>query len=675
MPNLLTTFIQNRLIQPAVQRQLAELAKDTRTYAIGASALPERTIRDAIGQPHDTDYHLLYAIYRLHADVAACVARWAGGVTGNGWHLGLMDESTEPTDAQRRRIEEVTLWLKNPNPHKRFNLILHETTSHLAVSGDAYWYKVRELWPIHPATLRIKSTEHGEITGYVQRINGKDAAHFDTDEIIHFRLASITNDLYGHSPLESILEEVGTDLQALRANRALFENDLAPSAILRMKDVADQKKAQAVVDMIKQAHTGAKNRHQLLTLFGLEGVEPYGHSLKDMEFTLVRSLTTDKVATAYGLPSLFLNQKGAARFATADTEERFFYNTTIKPLQDQQAEAITEELIHEIDPELKFSYNEPDFADPNEMRKDALEAQGKGILDDNEVRTRYFDFPAREEEEPEKEQSSDTADDDQESDEATEAPDQQAKRTTKAINHDEVRNRRAEALEGLETAILPAITRYFERQQTRYLESLEGTFKSTAVRKDAADILLDALLAGTDGDQELALVLFAELDEALMAGANEAQLQVGFSLDPTAAQQLVDEYLLTQSFTKAQGINQTTRDLLRTTLREGLATGESITDLSQRVRGVFADATTWRATLIARTETAQAYEWANQQALKQSGVVSVKEWLTARDERACPICTPLNGVRVPLEQSFPGNLEPGFAHVQCRCTSIGVIAE
>jgi SPP1 gp7 family putative phage head morphogenesis protein len=84
------------------------------------------------------------------------------------------------------------------------------------------------------------------------------------------------------------------------------------------------------------------------------------------------------------------------------------------------------------------------------------------------------------------------------------------------------------------------------------------------------------------------------------------------------------------------------------------------------VKSVFSAASDYRATAIARTETAQAFEYANQRAMRESGVVLQKRFLTAMDERVCPICVPLDGVTVPLDQPFPGGAEPGWVHVQCR---------
>src|SRR4051794_34538183 len=115
--NPLTNFINTRLIDPAIARRLADstVTKDTSAFAVGVMPQPTLSLKDTLGQYPDADYDLLYAIYQVHADVSACVAMWAGGVTGNGWHIGLLDREAEPTAKQQRTIEELETWLKNPN--------------------------------------------------------------------------------------------------------------------------------------------------------------------------------------------------------------------------------------------------------------------------------------------------------------------------------------------------------------------------------------------------------------------------------------------------------------------------------------------------------------------------------------------------------------------------------
>ena len=53
-----------------------------------------------------------------------------------------------------------------------------------------------------------------------------------------------------------------------------------------------------------------------------------------------------------------------------------------------------------------------------------------------------------------------------------------------------------------------------------------------------------------------------------------------------------------------------------------------------------------------------------------SDVLSGYEWLTARDERVCPECAPLNGTVYPLSSYYRPPKHP-----QCRCTVVPVVDE
>lgn len=80
-----------------------------------------------------------------------------------------------------------------------------------------------------------------------------------------------------------------------------------------------------------------------------------------------------------------------------------------------------------------------------------------------------------------------------------------------------------------------------------------------------------------------------------------------------------------------------------------------------------------RAKRIARTELCSAYnfgQWESLRQMRESGLVDEieKEWITAEDERTCPVCAGLDGEKVGHEELFSsGHLHPP-AHVQCRCS-------
>lgn len=666
MPNPLASLFQRTSVEKAAQ-----------AFAYGYLPGRATTLReDALGQPTDTNYDLLYALYELNPDISGAIDRWIGAVTGASWRIAPMDPNLHPPGALQQEIEAITVWLRRPHPSKHFFLLAQELIMDMGICGDAYWHVIRdangkpvELTSIHPITLRIIATEHGEIVGYIQRLNRREVALFEADEIIHFRLPSRKNDLYGQSPLERLLEEVKNDLKAVRANQALFDNGLAPSAIALLENGMSHEEAKKAVAMIKQQHTGPSKRHQLMALLGIKDIKPWGSTLKDMEFIATRTLSTEKVATGYGVPKEFLNQKGASNYATADAMERQLYLGKGKTLQEITAELITEGVIHSFNPALQFVWNTPEFGDPDQLRRDALSAHTKGAIDANELRTRFFGLEARDE--VEEEGSTDTDGQEQGADEATDAP--AAKKLTKAdTDREQTRVRRDATLEALSDGLRPAVVGYFADQRVRYETKVAEVFKQ--VTKAAKDDVAAYLSGFAEDDQQLAVLLKTELEPSITAGFAEASLQIGFSINTAGLAPAVDEFLTNHGLQHAKGINTTTREALRQTLLEGIQSGEGTPDLAARVRGVFAAASDWRAETIARTETAQAFEYANTQALKASGVVSEEEWLTARDERVRPTHAALEGKRVPLGKEWPGGIRPG-EEINCRCTSIGIVRD
>lgn len=165
-------------------------------------------------------------------------------------------------------------------------------------------------------------------------------------------------------------------------------------------------------------------------------------------------------------------------------------------------------------------------------------------------------------------------------------------------------------------------------------------------------------------------------------------LGVGGTIDLTSRTAV--EYLRRYGGVLIKEIDETTLDQLRKTLAEGFDLGEGVDKLKVRVRGIFKEATTRRAVMIARTESLKASNAATVEAYRQSGVVEAKEWLTERDDRTCPFCEELDGKVISLNDDYfkQGDTftvsgqtmsfdfsdvgEPP-AHSQCRCTTIPVL--
>jgi len=240
---------------------------------------------------------------------------------------------------------------------------------------------------------------------------------------------------------------------------------------------------------------------------------------------------------------------------------------------------------------------------------------------------------------------------------------------------------------------------YFDKQREAVLSFALKEEKS--VQKDIYDMsnwtfdrqewddLLQSI--GEEAIHEIYLVYGPIVFEKLRYIVQGTSLMGGFDvLNPE-----VLNYIRNRSYTFAQQVNNTTEQKLKKELSEAMIEGESMREIAERMESVFVNATSVRASMIARTETIRASNGAANNIYSLSGVVEAKEWLTARDERTCAFCRPMDGKIVAVNGSFfnvgdvvsgmEGEKEVFFTtkesilypplHVRCRCCIIPVIYE
>lgn len=142
----------------------------------------------------------------------------------------------------------------------------------------------------------------------------------------------------------------------------------------------------------------------------------------------------------------------------------------------------------------------------------------------------------------------------------------------------------------------------------------------------------------------------------------------------------IREYLAGGSaLKKARHITETTRRALSQELAEGVASGEGILELRDRLRRAYDDLSRERAVIIARTEVVAASNLGSRAAAQHSGVVTEKFWIATSDLRTREWHAAVDGQTRRFEEPynvrgealmFPGDGSLGASAsnlVQCRC--------
>lgn len=122
-------------------------------------------------------------------------------------------------------------------------------------------------------------------------------------------------------------------------------------------------------------------------------------------------------------------------------------------------------------------------------------------------------------------------------------------------------------------------------------------------------------------------------------------------------------------------ISETTRTQITNAIDDWLNSGQRLDALKRILREIPTLGKN-RADMIAITEVTRIFGAGNQSAWQASRVVGQKQWATAKDERVCPICGKLDGMKVSINGDFwvegtglGSDVQVPYPpiHTRCRC--------
>lgn len=178
--------------------------------------------------------------------------------------------------------------------------------------------------------------------------------------------------------------------------------------------------------------------------------------------------------------------------------------------------------------------------------------------------------------------------------------------------------------------------------------------------------------------QDLQSMLYSEIPQMLNASVETTLQSVGSLLPYSLPSQDVLDFISRRA-NLLSGVPNEIFQTIMGHLSEGLAAGESLADLSNRIVQAFNDIEEGRADVIAETETAAAFSFASDKAARAAGV-EYKQWLHGGSKVPRPDHLAIDGLIVPIEEPYPVGAPPlMYPHapdgspedvINCSCVSI-----
>lgn len=590
--------------------------------------------------------------------------------------------------------------------------------------------KVVELWNLRPDLVKINSDTTNFVSNYEFSKQDGSTVKFDREDVIHIKYPHPLSQYYGLSPIASASRRIQTEDYATTYQRNFFVNSARPDALIKNK--SGTLSAQQTDDLREgwnNKYKGLKNSNKVAILHGDLEYQQISISQRDMDYIESMKFTRDDILVAFKVPKPLLSIIEDVNRANSETAMYIFLSETIKPEISRIVEKINEEMVYQdfgdeyyidfVDPtpanrELELKEYQEGLASNylliNEVRqREGLEPvaggwslylpfsvtamgglpQGKKGNDSvimKEIDTgiksiaikkRVFNFRGKYwlhqkflmRENIIKEAHSIIEKASANKNKKVSKKKGEGEKTKTSYLQDKVFRDayyfKANQKIDLNTEKLStAMTEFAKRQESRVLSKLS--------KKKGVDLKtkLDAsTLMNVKKEEEMAVeFIMPFIENYLKESAQEALTLLAPQEDFTESAQ-IRKIIKERAKDFGDSVTSTTIGKLDATLAEGIANGEGIIELSDRVNGVYDEFSTYRSDLIARTEATAANAKGNIEGFRQSGVANAKEWINSGDSRVRDEHLDGSGVGaeiVELDAKFSnGLLEPGEPN--CRC--------
>ena len=210
---------------------------------------------------------------------------------------------------------------KKVTPTLTYRSAVSYIEQHKLTDGFAIWLKrrdafgtVREFDIWNPRNVEVvpnkdRPTEPKEFKHYNQ-----DGSHdkVQVEDAVYFRnLLDPRNPLYALGPIKAARVSVDTGLEALRYNRAFFDNDASPRRLVKVTE-GGPAEVERITQQLERQHRGSDKAHRTLVIEGDVELLDTNVTHEDMQFVQQMQWTVTEVARAFEMSPILLGDQSQA---------------------------------------------------------------------------------------------------------------------------------------------------------------------------------------------------------------------------------------------------------------------------------------------------------------------------------------------------------------------------
>jgi HK97 family phage portal protein len=574
-------------------------------------------------------------------------------------------------------------FLEKPSSNFTGKDFIYLNTAYKELTGNAFWErKDQNINPLIPTSV-TPNIDNGKLTslrysgGGVERI-------IPYKDVLHDRYIDPSKPYWGVGKLQKIARWVDTSSFSNEFLRRFFLNGATFGGFIETEEESEAR-VKLIQAGLTNDHVGVRNSHKIAILPKGAKFARGNANMAEMEMGETDDRYRDKILAAFGVPKTLVGLTTEVNRASAEASEYIFARYTVEPIAKALVEFLNENIAKKLDPTGKTYFAYDEFVPVNreiELKEREIALNKQPYMTVNEVRaaaglppvkggdTIYgnpFQVPLGS---PQASPEAPVADDEEDD---TPPP---AKSRSRAIPAHVRRQAKTEsALEKVVSSIVKkmadieatkdtdeAAHKDFVGRVDGYRDQMEKAVRDFNNRQERQVILdltsITKAVSKTDlWDKEKEIDIMVDfvtpiLGALLTEQAIAEYTAQGFAGEFDSGSAIIKQTVALAAKRLAKSYNNTTAELLKRALNDGIQEGESLAQLTKRVQDIYVFSDQVRAKAVAHTESFYIANKGNLEAYRQSGVVKSQRWYTAEDEMVCPHCNPMSGRIVGVDEAY-----------------------
>lgn len=672
--------------------------------------------------PSSTDRFNVYASegYAQNPDVYACIRLIATSVAGIDWSVyKIVGDELKLDEAH-----PLNLLLDRPNPFQSRATFMEVLVSYLLLHGNFYCEKVgperglnggkpKELYLLRPDRVMVIKDANGYPAEYEYTSDNGRKLKISAKDILHKSLFNPMDDHYGLSPMKPASYSIDIANESRHWNMALLQNSGRPSGAIVTEATVTKDQYETIKNKINSEYTGSSNAGKPLILSGGMSWQTLGLSPAEMSWEQTIKMATREICAVFHVPPELIGDHEHATYSNYQEARKAFYEETILPLMDSLKGDLNAWLTPLYGNGYILDYDRDDIEALKEDRdavwKRAIEGVKNGIITINDARDmlKLEAVPI-----PEADQllipfnlmplsSAVTADKEPQdtpevderpgNEEEEDHPEEDEKNSKDTFSVAEKKSREASwrlQADKRKQAWWPLWTKAAMEEFEKEEQSLSTALKKLDNTDDVALVIDKVLEKHQASWLKMYTKMYKNIAEEFAQPVFDLLKSHGrFDHKSLDWNEEYFAFIERTALFRIKNISNTTKLLVLQEIDKGIASGDTLFQIADRVTQKYDDFSQYRALTAARTEVNAAANYGSQLAAKSTGLPVVKRWLSYIDDRTrdgssgCDHIS-ADGQERQLDQPydisgeqlmFPGDVSMGASAgnvVNCRCTEI-----